>query len=158
MYVHYPASEAISIKDKGQVLNAVSISEHWDQAMVRYKYQKMYFDYWNSLKVDAWILPSSEACSYIPYLQRHKSTYTTIINSLDIPAITVPVAKVDKVIDTIDKEFVPVSDTDKTVQDLYNPELYHNQPVCLQVATRRFEEEKAMALAKVIFKASNYKA
>lgn len=121
-----------------------TVNEHWEDADKKYAFQKMYLDYWNSTKertksgkpVDAWIAPVWHSASTRPYALEFP-TYTMVINALDYSVVIVPVTRADKSIDT-------------EVVEGYDPEVFHGAPASIQVITRRLEEEKAIALAKVL--------
>jgi amidase len=71
------------------------------------------------------------------------------LNALELPGVSFPVLKSDKSIDIKEKrEFI--SDFDKQVWEAYNPEVYDQGTVGLQILTQKFEDEKAIALAKVV--------
>jgi amidase len=86
--------------------------------------KKEYLDYWNSTTektstgrpVDAVISPLAP----FPAARPGKFTYygySTWVNVLDYTAVTVPVTNVDKSVDVRDKEYTPLNDTDKQIQD-----------------------------------------
>lgn len=58
--------------------------------------------------------------------------------------------EVDKNVDVVDKNFKPVSDQDREVQETYDPEIYHGTHVALQLVGRRLQEEKVLALAEYV--------
>lgn len=58
--------------------------------------------------------------------------------------------EVNKNVDLVDKNFKPVSDQDRDVQEAYDPEIYHGTHVALQLVGRRLQEEKVLALAEYV--------
>lgn len=58
-----------------------------------------------------------------------------------------PVGHVDAQVDAVDRSYVPANLIDKANHDLYDPELFHNAPISLQLVGRYMEEEKLMAVA-----------
>ncbi|ANB11508.1 Amd2p [Sugiyamaella lignohabitans] len=139
-------------------LVARTLNEHWSDADDKYRIQKRYMDYWNETSkrtfngkpVSAWILPAWESASFKPYTPDALSTYMATINLLDYSAVTVPVTYVDKNVDTPYPDFVPANKIDKDVHEWYDPVSFDGAPVGVQVVTRRLEEEKAIAIARVL--------
>lgn len=142
----------------GKRFEPATINEHWQHADDKYAIQKKYFDYWNDTKnrtyngkpVDAWIAPAWESASIAPYFEQDVSTYTVTLNLLDCSVVITPVLHVDKSIDLPYTDFKPLSKDDEMINDSYNPEYFHGAPVCVQVITRRLEDEKAIAMAYVV--------
>ena len=58
--------------------------------------------------------------------------------------------EVDKEVDVVDKGFKPVSEQDRSIQEDYDPEIYHNAHVAVQLVGRRLQEEKVLALAEYV--------
>lgn len=79
--------------------------------------------------------------------------YTSPFNLLDCACTVVPAGKVDKVKDTKEAYVSPRNDAEQKVYDLYDPEVYHNWPVCLQVVARKSEEGQSLAVAEALDKA-----
>ena len=77
-------------------------------------------------------------------------TYTSQWNMLEYPGVGFPVSVVDPKIDMKDTTYLPMNDQDKFNYDLYSPEQYADAPIGLQLVTRRFEDEKCLAILKVI--------
>ncbi|QYS95360.1 Amidase [Trichoderma simmonsii] len=125
--------------------------------IARRKYRKEYLDYWNSTSnlthsgqpVDAFISPVSPYGGTRPNTY-HYVTYSTIINVLDYSSVAFPVTYVDKNVDVVDDGYVAANPADQQVFESYDPEIHDGSPVGLQVVGRRLQEEKTLALAKVI--------
>ncbi|KAK4061744.1 hypothetical protein Trihar35433_9344 [Trichoderma harzianum] len=77
-------------------------------------------------------------------------TYTAVWNLLDYPALAFPAGKADKNIDVRDNRKRFLSGLDKENWQLYNPEVFHDMPVGLQIIGRRFEDEKIIAILKFL--------
>lgn len=77
-------------------------------------------------------------------------SYTSQWNMLEYAAAVFPVTTVDVEHDVKDAGYMPKNEKDKFNWDLYKPEVYVDAPVGLQVVTRRFEDEKCMAVLKEI--------
>lgn len=69
---------------------------------------------------------------------------------LEYPGAAFPVSVVDQEIDVKDTTYLPMNDQDKFNHDLYSPERYVDAPIGLQLVTRRFEDEKCLAILEVI--------
>jgi amidase len=70
-------------------------------------------------------------------------------NLLDYPTIILPVTKVQQS-DVKDASYQPVNDLDQETYDLYDPELFDNGPVSLQLVGRSMFEEELMAVAMAV--------
>ncbi len=57
---------------------------------------------------------------------------------------------VDKKVDVVNKNFKPVSEQDRETQKDYDPEIYHDAHVALQLVGRRLQEEKVLALSEYV--------
>lgn len=107
---------------------------------------------WNSSgkPLDA-LLSVTAANTALPWDTWHDTTYTTIYNSVDWPAITLPLNMVaDKDIDAKYENFQPYSPEDARLEALYDPEAFHGLPLSVQLACRKFEDEKLLAIAELI--------
>lgn len=109
--------------------------------------KKKYLDYWNSTKektkngkpVDAWISPVWHSAAF-KYYDTKIPSYTVTLNLLDYSVVIVPVTRASKELDPKPEGY----------EGEYDPELFDGAPVAVQVITRRLEEEKAVALARVL--------
>lgn len=152
------------LTDRRQPGPEILVSEHWKQAQLRYERQLEFDSEWlNTAKstisgkpMDGWITPLWESTSYpAGQAKKYQGTYTCPLNYLDLPSVVVPITHVDKNIDSPLQDFKPLSDWDSESYAEYNPELYDGMPVTVQVVTPRYEEERAIALAGVIYKATH---
>ncbi|KAF2726160.1 amidase [Polychaeton citri CBS 116435] len=118
---------------------------------------KEYMEYWNSSEaltgtgrpVDAVIAPLA------PFPAARKGAYTYYgysvwVNTLDYTSVVIPVTKSDKSIDKVVPDFVPKTEDDKKTMDTYDPEIFDGSHVCVQLVGRRLQEEKMIALAKLV--------
>ncbi|KAH6675066.1 putative amidase [Halenospora varia] len=80
--------------------------------------------------------------------------YTSIWNILDYPSATMPVKgfKISGETDPNDTGYKPVHSNpfDKITYDMYDPELFAAQPVCLQIVSRPFLDEELVAMTGLI--------
>ena len=87
-------------------------------------YQKEYLEYWNSTQeltgtgrpVDAVIAPLAPFPAARPGTYNYYG-YSSIVNFLDYTSCVLPVTNTDKNMDTINKDFKPVSDVDQIIQE-----------------------------------------
>ncbi|KAF2657724.1 amidase [Lophiostoma macrostomum CBS 122681] len=122
--------------------------------------KKEYMDYWNSTEtvtgtgrpVDAIITPLAPFPAARPEMYSYYG-YSTWVNVLDYTSVVVPVTNVDKEVDLVDKDYVPIDEGDKKVYDSYDPEIYDGAHVSLQLVGRRLQEEKMLAIAEYVGKA-----
>jgi amidase len=128
----------------------------WDSMALKSEIEKEYHNQWKDTAavtttgrpIDGIICPVSAMPSR-PHADYYYPGYTVVQNALELPGVSFPVLKSDKSIDIKEKrEFI--SDFDKQVWEAYNPEVYDQGTVGLQIVTQKFEDEKAIALAKVV--------
>lgn len=87
----------------------------------------------------------------LPFDEWFDTSYTAIYNTVDWPAINLPLnMTVDKKIDVQYKDFQPFSNEDARLEALYDPEAFHGLPLSVQLAGRKFEDEKLLAIAELI--------
>lgn len=75
--------------------------------------------------------------------------YTMMFNVLDYSAGVVPYSRV-QLTDTVEPGFTPTAGLEEAMWRTYSPELYQNTPVSLQIVGKRLEEEKVLAMMKVV--------
>uniref|UniRef100_A0A093VG61 Acetamidase n=1 Tax=Talaromyces marneffei PM1 TaxID=1077442 RepID=A0A093VG61_TALMA len=117
-----------------------------------------YLRRWASASLDALIMPITPWVGYKPqtWVKSHQYVgYTSISNLLDYPALAIPVTKVDRTKDdrSLDKEWMtyqPRNKSDEFNHQQYDIDLIHGAPVGVQVITPKLQEEKCIAVAKVI--------
>ncbi|KAG8159868.1 hypothetical protein KVR01_010505 [Diaporthe batatas] len=121
-------------------------------------FEAKYSDYWNSTidkdgqVVDAFIMPAAPHAAVIPGTFSHIA-YTESLNLLNYSVAVIPVTKADKSLDPIDTNYKPRGKADRSNWEAYDPDVYDGAPVGLQIVARRFEEEKVLAVAKIIHRA-----
>ncbi|KAK4937079.1 hypothetical protein LTR10_022202 [Elasticomyces elasticus] len=120
-------------------------------------YKKEYLKYWNGTSkltssgrpIDALLCPINPCASY-PHDFLTWWGYATQWNLLDYPGVIIPVGFVDDTRDPKNASYEPISDTDKAHHELYDPGLWHNAPISLQLVGRQFEDEKLLAVGAVV--------
>lgn len=121
------------------------------------KWQKEYLDYWNSTSkitgtnrpVDGLISPLA------PFAAARRETYSyygysAFVNGLDYTSVVVPVTTADKKTDSYPVDFKPLSEEDKNIQAIYDPEIFDGAHVSVQIVGRRFTEEKMLSIAEYV--------
>ncbi|KAK3398744.1 amidase signature domain-containing protein [Sordaria brevicollis] len=133
----------------------IPLLEYQDLTVRGLANEQAYSDYWNSLtaedgqEVDAVIMPVAPHGAVIPGRYYHLG-YTEVVNLLNYSAAVIPVTKADKGLDGVDGTYKPVNEVDRANWESYDPEIYHGAPVGVQIVARKFEEEKVLAIAKLV--------
>lgn len=122
----------------------------------RNAYRSMYNQHWldtgkdDGHPVDAILCPVGPGCAP-PHDQARYWSYTSQWNLLEYPAISFPVGQVDTRLDVPNDDYVPMNELDRFNHDLYTTaERYVDAPVSLQLVTRRYEDEKCIAVLREI--------
>ncbi|KAL3425257.1 acetamidase [Phlyctema vagabunda] len=102
--------------------------------------------------VDAILCPAGPGAAP-PHGNAKYWSYTSQWNILEYPGAVFPVTTVDQKIDLKDTDFKPTNEQDQFNYDLYEPEKYVDAPIGLQIVTRRFEDEKCLAVLEEVEKA-----
>ncbi|CAD27909.1 fatty acid amide hydrolase Fah1 [Schizosaccharomyces pombe] len=135
----------------------ITVNEWWDLGNQVYKIRQMFLELWNNTaiqtlsgnSIDAIIAPIWASTSFLPE-SKADHLYTSLFNICDCPCVVFPFTKVDANIDLSDVSYKPLNEEDKENNDMYDPVLFDNMPVCLQVVTKKLEEEKCLAAASSI--------
>lgn len=107
-------------------------------------------------EVDVILCPPSFGAAP-PHGQSKYWGYTANWNLLDYPGVVFPVTTVDPQKDPKDVDYKPKNDEDKFCHELYDPEVYTNAPVGLQIVGRRQYDEKVLAALVEVEKAMGRK-
>lgn len=120
----------------------------------RRKYNRLWLNTgkYDGHPVDAIILPAAPGCAP-PHGNSKYWSYTSQWNLLEYPAVAFPASVADPEIDLRDCSYVPKNKQDAFNYELYSPELYRDAPVGLQLVTRKFEDEKCLAILEVVERA-----
>ncbi|QKD59933.2 amidase signature domain-containing protein [Fusarium oxysporum Fo47] len=116
------------------------------------EFEQQYSDYWNSTAdsddqiVDAVLMPVAPHAAVIPGKFYH-GAYTDAMNLTNYTAVVIPTIRADKKIDVFDEGYEPLGDMDRKNWQAY---LYDGAPVGVQIVGRRFEEEKCLAIARIV--------
>jgi amidase len=147
----YPDVAAIVSKAQNK-----AASDVWDAVALKAEIESEYFDQWKAtslrtstgLPIDGIICPTAPVSSR-PHHEFYWMGYTMAFNTLGLPALTFPVLESDKTIDG-KPNHEPRNGLDKKVWDAYDPDRYDRGCVGLQIVVRKFEDERAIALTRVI--------
>lgn len=132
----------ISVEQLYELNNRLlNISSHMDQE-------------WNKdgKPLDA-LLSVTAGNTALPFDEWFDTSYTSIYNTVDWPAINLPLnMTVDKDIDKKYGNFSAFSKEDARLMALYDkdPESFHGLPLSVQLAGRKFQDEKLLAIAEMI--------
>ncbi|RAH56459.1 amidase signature enzyme [Aspergillus piperis CBS 112811] len=140
----------------GTEKDELTISEREELEETKWAYQTTFLQQWTSTNIDALLMPVTPWVGYRPkswVVSSQWLGYTALWNLLNYAAVTVPVAKVDGVLDQPDQEWlehVPRNDSDRFNWEQYDPGLVKDMPITVQIVGGRFGEEKAVSVAKVL--------
>ncbi|OQE36751.1 hypothetical protein PENCOP_c011G08448 [Penicillium coprophilum] len=127
--------------------------------------QTAFLKQWASSGIDALLMPVTPWVGYKPKTwvkSKQWVGYTAMWNLLDYAAVTVPVARVDRGLDSVGSgsnaeweghSIRNESDAFNYLQ--YDVNLVHGMPICVQIVGGRFGEEKAVAVGKVVDEVMN---
>ncbi|KAI0029809.1 general amidase [Vararia minispora EC-137] len=150
-----PNSYAL-VTHKGEL----SAFELWQVHKRRQVLRKEYLDQWQATAtttstgrpVDAIISPTAPWAAP-PHGKNTNADYTRVYNALDYVACVFPVTKVDPAIDKKPPPHQFFSERDESAYNLYDPEVFKNAPVCLQLVGRTLEEEAVIGMTEVVDRA-----
>ncbi|OKL59169.1 hypothetical protein UA08_05808 [Talaromyces atroroseus] len=123
----------------------------------KYAYEIDYLRRWTASKLDAIIMPITPWVSYQPgtWVKSHQYVgYTSIWNLVDYPSLAIPVTKADKQKDGRGsqdwRDHRPRNKSDEFNHKQFDIDLVHGMPVGVQIVTPKLQEEKCIAVAKVV--------
>ncbi|KAM0238362.1 hypothetical protein ACHAP5_008707 [Fusarium lateritium] len=133
-----------------RIARDLSTSEMWKLHLERTAFQNRYLDRWNQAGIDAIICPTTPYSTLRHGSFRHVA-YTGVFNVVDYSAVSFPAGvSVDEDVDKLEASYQPLSPLCKSINEDYDEELVHGLPISLQIVARRLEEEKVLAMAKVV--------
>lgn len=136
-------------------LPIMDLISFWKLQGEKYAYQKEYLAYWQQQShIDGWILPVAPHAA-VKHNDYKYFGYTTILNFLDWPSVTVPVTFADKEKDIKNMEYQSRNDRDAVVYESYDADIYDGAPVGIQLVGKRLQEEYLLGLAEQIGEALN---
>lgn len=142
----------------------IGVSELWDLQSARTSLIKKFLDRWiatknvtkNGKPIDCIIaaatpFPGNPLDKFGDYVG-----YTSVFNALDYSVGIFPVTRADKELD-VATPYSPRNESEKFIWDTYNSEESDGGSVSLQVACRKSEDEKVIALLKYLKELVQYK-
>lgn len=139
---------------------SLSVNQWWDLCNKAYLKRQQFLSFWEATAtstksgkpIDAIVCPVWPTTSSLPDSPPNLN-YTSPFNLCDCSSVVVPVTKVSAETDKKITSYAPISEQDREIFEMYDPYLFDEMPVCLQVVTKKLEEEKALLLASVLSKA-----
>lgn len=135
--------------DPKRARDILTIQEWWELCDEVYLIKQSYLKFWDNLELDAIIAPVMASTSVEP----HSSVcldYTGICNLCDCSSVVLPLGVADANIDCELPNRPARSKLEESVRGQYNPKMFDKMPVCLQVITRKSEEEKGLHISKLV--------
>ncbi|KAF7311088.1 Amidase domain-containing protein [Mycena chlorophos] len=136
----------------------LSAYQLWQVQKAKRDLREEYLDHWartvketsTGRPVDAIISPVAPYAAP-PHGKSGNIFYTIWCNLLDYPSVVVPVgAKVDPVLDAKQPRTEFYTEFDKQNYEKYDPALYENAPLSIQVVGRTMEDEALLAMTKIV--------
>ncbi|KAF5243793.1 hypothetical protein FANTH_7987 [Fusarium anthophilum] len=144
------------LQDGLNLKTPTELLKYQDLTIQGLEYERRYSDYWNSTAdsdgqvVDAVLMPVAPHAAVIPGKFYH-GAYTDAMNLTNYTAVVIPTIRADKRIDVSDEGYEPLSEMDRKNWQAYDSDLYDGAPVGLQIVGRKFEEEKCLAIARIVY-------
>jgi len=146
-----------------RVTKAKSVTDYWKLISQKEQYvQRFYEEVWNAQGFDSIIAPV-QALPQLPHGGCDNfsalAMATIFYNVLDLPTGCLPVTRIDPSKDQLTEEWIkgpghgsPVMEAGiyKSKNPLYNPEATKGMPINIQIACKRWEEEKVLAIMNLI--------
>lgn len=133
--------------------NVKTATEAWDLIAERQAYMREFFEAWKEQGID-FLITVPNATPALPHKSLYDSIsscgYTFLFNVLDYPAGILPVTKVDRNIDQLDKSFRPANRVERGAYKGYNADKMHGLPVGVEVVTNRLQEEKCLCAMELV--------
>ncbi|KAI4727784.1 acetamidase [Aureobasidium sp. EXF-10728] len=128
----------------------IGVHKMWQLQIKRTKLCKDYLDRWTQAGLDGILCPTTPFAGVENGKFKHVG-YTGVFNILDYSAMSFPSGVLaDKQLDKAESGTEPLSQIDAQIQTEYNAEAVHGMPVSLQLVANRLEEEKVVAMTRVV--------
>ncbi|KAF5987272.1 hypothetical protein FCOIX_1127 [Fusarium coicis] len=135
-----PASEILQLSGK--------VRDYKEQFLAAWKQTAI-----DGHPIDALICPPAPGVGY-PHDFNTYWGFTSLFNLIDYPAAVLPIPglKVNADQDPLDSEYVPLDTNpyDKPNYEIYDPNLFGNQAICIQVVGRPFEDEELIQVSTTL--------
>ncbi|KAI3619150.1 general amidase [Moniliophthora roreri] len=134
-----------------------SAYEVWQAQKRQRTLREEYLQHWNETvsstgtgrAVDGIIAPVSHSAG-MPHGKNYVYDYTDVWNVLDYPALTIPVGKVDSRVDKKVPRDTFFNSRDKKVYEAYDPDVWNDAPIVIQLVGRTLEEEAVVAMSEIV--------
>ncbi|KAL6916189.1 hypothetical protein FSST1_007684 [Fusarium sambucinum] len=159
------------LEDGFKLKTPAELLKYQDLTLQGLAYEREYSDYWNSTEsqdgkistrivssqrliyvgqiVDAVLMPVAPHAAVIPGKFYH-GAYTDAMNVTNYSVVVIPTIRADANIDVFDDSYKPLGDLDNKNWKAYDPAIYDKAPVGIQIVGRKFEEEKCLAIARIV--------
>lgn len=135
----------------------ITVWQSWQLNREKELFRKKTLEKWVATKdltgtgrpIDALLCPMAPHAAP-PHETFEYTGYTSIFNFLDLPAAILPVTRVDPALDVKDEGYLPKSDLDAKIYNMYTPDTFRDAPVAVQLAGRRFREEELLGICEVV--------
>ncbi|WOO82480.1 Acetamidase [Vanrija pseudolonga] len=135
----------------------LTITQWWSLHARKGRWLKGQLDAWNATSkttgtgraVDAIICPVAGGPAQVLRTPQYH-TYTHWCNVADFPAVAIPVTRVDPALDPKVERSDYHGDMDKHFWEQYDPQVYANSPIGLQVVAQKGEDEAVLAMAEIV--------
>jgi len=138
-------------------IGSLTAYQLWQVQKTKSNLRTQYLEHWNKTvettgtgrPVDAIICPAAPYAAP-PHGKNIYGNYTTVWNALDYPASVFPVTTVDPARDVKKPRECFIDDFDREIHELYDPEVFKDAPVCVQLVGRTLEEEAVLAMTEIV--------
>ncbi|KAG6873896.1 hypothetical protein C0995_009675 [Termitomyces sp. Mi166 len=154
-----PGKEITDIDPSTMILTRAPLSayELWQLQKKKRDLRQGYLEHWlatasetgTGRPVDAIIVPVAPFTA-VPHGEESHVGYTMVWNVLDCPALVIPVSRVDPMLDVRKPAHEFLSDSDKAIYDLYEPETFKDAPIAFQIVGMPQEDEAVIAMAEIV--------
>ncbi|KIW19045.1 hypothetical protein PV08_03335 [Exophiala spinifera] len=138
-----------------QYFHPLSAAEQWQWVAKREAFRATWYEWWNeSEQAFDFILCPGNATPALPHGAMKDAVascgYTFLWNLLDYSAGILPVAKVDKELDALEKGWKPTNGIERGAYKHYDASKMEGLPIAVQVVGRRLTEEKTLGYMGVV--------
>ncbi|KAF5580562.1 general amidase [Fusarium pseudoanthophilum] len=139
------------LRDGLNLETPTELLKYQDLTIQGLEYERQYSDYWNATadSDDAVLMPVAPHAAVIPGKFYH-GAYTDAMNLTNYTAVVIPTIRADKRVDLFDEGYEPLGEMDRKNWQAYDADLYDGAPVGIQIVGRKFEEEKCLAIARIV--------
>ncbi|KAF1356627.1 fatty-acid amide hydrolase [Delphinella strobiligena] len=134
-------------------VDELGVHAMWQLQAKRTQLSKDYLDRWSKAGIDAIICPTTPFATTEHGKLKYVG-YTGVFNIVDYSSISFPTGvSVNKTLDVEESGRQPMSEVDAEIQKEYDAAAVDGMPISLQLVAQRLEEEKAIAMTKLVLRA-----